>query len=217
MNALLPGVFCWATVLLSAGAVAAAMAAEADETGAGQRLAAGDVVMQETDSSEAGGTARMQILVQAPAKAIWDVVVSCDLAFAFVEGLQECEVLEEGPDRALVHQVVKKGWPIPTHDFVFESLRQPYHRIDFHLVRGNLQAMTGSWLFSETADGTLVDHEVRVQPQMPVPRFLVRRNISRGMPDLLACVRGLAGGSLSVEGKRQDLNRCPGDPPPPAQ
>jgi ribosome-associated toxin RatA of RatAB toxin-antitoxin module len=152
----------------------------------------------------------MQMLVRAPAQAVWAVIVSCELAFRFVDGLQRCEVLEDTGDRALVHQVVDRGWLTPRLDFVFESLRQPWTQIGFRLVEGNLKAMEGTWRFEETASGTLVDYEVRLRPQAPVPGFLVRRNIGRTMPDLLACVRGLAEGSSPDERGQRDLARCAG-------
>lgn len=172
------------------------------------RLLAGEVVARESSGDSSGGSARMQILVQAPPRAVWSVVVSCELAFQFVAGLRECEVRDDTGERALVRQVVDQGWLLPSFDFVFESLRQPWSRIDFRLVEGNLAAMEGSWRFIETPDGTLVDYEMRLRPQAPVPAFLVRRNIGRTMPDLLACVRGLAGGSGTEERRRRDLARC---------
>jgi hypothetical protein len=41
-----------------------------------------------------------------------------------------------------------------------------------------------------------------------VPRFLLRRNLERNMPDLLACVRALADGSGTEALRRSDLARC---------
>jgi hypothetical protein len=72
--------------------------------------------------------------------------------------------------------------------------------------------MEGTWRFDEDPAGTLVDYAVRIQPGVPAPRFIVRRNVQKGMPDLLACVRGLAGGSGSSRQLESDLDRCPGDP-----
>jgi ribosome-associated toxin RatA of RatAB toxin-antitoxin module len=175
------------------------------------RLLAGEVVPHAVESGKAGGSARMQILADAPAEAIWNVIISCEKAFAFVDGLEVCEVLEDSGDRALVHQVVKRGWPIPTQDFIFKSLREPHTEMSFQLVEGNLKVMEGSWRFDEMAEGTLVDYQIRVQPAVAAPKFLVRRNIEKGMPDLLACIRGLAGGSLSEDQAREDLQRCPGE------
>ena len=176
------------------------------------RLLAGEVVALEVDepSGDAarGGAARMQVLVQAPAQDVWAVIVSCDLAFRFIDGLRACEVLEQSAGRALVHQVVDQGWLMPRFDFVFESRRRPYEWIGVSLVKGNLDGMDGSWRFEETAEGTLVEHQLRIRPTAPVPRFLVRRNLRGSMPDLLACVRALANGSGSEARRQSDLARC---------
>jgi ribosome-associated toxin RatA of RatAB toxin-antitoxin module len=193
-----------------AEARAAAPPAGAEDSAVLARLTAGEVVAREASGDSRGGSARMQMLVRAPTQAVWAVIVSCELAFRFVDGLQRCEVLEDSGDRALVHQVVDRGWLMPRLDFVFELQRKPWDRIDFRLVEGNVKALEGSWRFEETPAGTLVDYEIRLRPQAPVPGFLVRRNISRTMPDLLACVRGLAGGSGTGELHEQDLGRCAG-------
>jgi ribosome-associated toxin RatA of RatAB toxin-antitoxin module len=198
--------------ILAADRLPAAPAAASDPP-LRERLLAGEIIARETSSDEAGATGRMQLLVRAPAQAVWEVIVSCDLAFAFVGGLEECEVLEDAGDRALVHQVVNQSWLIPTYDFVFESLRHHYERIDVRLLEGNLKALDGHWSFQETDDGTIIDYRIRIQPSLPAPRFIVRRNISKGMPDMLACIRGLAGGSGSPALEQQDLDRCPGPVP----
>jgi len=191
-------------------AAAAAVRASGEDPAVLERLRGGEIVASEADSDQAGASGRMQLLVKAPARAVWEVIVSCEQAFAFVQGLQSCEVVQDSGDRAVVHQVVKQSWLIPTYDFVFESLRRPYQRIDVHLLEGNLKALDGAWIFHETAEGTLVDYRIRIQPSLPAPRFIVRRNINRGMPDMLACIRGLARGSGSAGLERQDLARCPG-------
>jgi ribosome-associated toxin RatA of RatAB toxin-antitoxin module len=180
-------------------------------------LLSGEIISRETGGGEGGAAGHMQVLVRAPTRAIWEVIISCELAFVFVDGLEVCEVLEDTGDRALVHQVVNQGWLVPRYDYTFESLRQHYGRIDVHLVEGNLKALDGYWAFRETAAGTVVDYEIRIQPSLPAPRFIVRRNIARGMPDMLACIRGLAGGSGSPSSGKRDLDRCPGPVPPDRQ
>ncbi len=178
------------------------------------RLEAGEIVAFDTRSDSGGGSARMQMLVSEPARAIWQVIISCELAFTFVDGLQHCEVLEDSGDRVLVHQVVKRGWPVPKQEYVFESLREPYRSIEFRLVEGNLRVMEGWWRFEEGPGGTLVDYKVTIKPGIPVPSFIVRRNIEKDMPDLLACVRGLAAGPDHRHRVEKDLARCPGARPP---
>jgi ribosome-associated toxin RatA of RatAB toxin-antitoxin module len=206
-KALIPALGVLATALLQAAP------ATLEDPAIRGRLLAGEVVAMEVSSDAAGASGRMQILVNAPAPAIWDVIVSCEAAFSFVDGLQTCEVLEDTGGRALVRQVVNQGWLIPTYDFVFESLRQYDERIDVRLVEGNLKALAGYWLFRETDAGTLVDYQIQIQPALPAPRFIVRRQVMKGMPDMLACIRGLAGGSGTPVLEKQDLGRCPGPVP----
>jgi ribosome-associated toxin RatA of RatAB toxin-antitoxin module len=198
--------------VILAGCAVRASPAAASDSNVQARLRAGEVVALEVDESPGregrGGAARMQVLVQAPARAVWAVIVSCELAYRFIAGLRECEVLEESAGRARVHQVVDQGWLMPRYDFVFESQRRPYEWIGVSLVEGNLDRMQGSWRFVETAAGTLVEHELQIRPAAPVPRFLLRRNLERNMPDLLACVRALADGSGTEALRRSDLARC---------
>ncbi len=187
-------------------------AAESPDSEALERLGNGGIVLLDARSDEAGGSARVQALIQAPVKAVWDIIISCEQAFIFVKGLKKCEIVEEMAGRALIHQVVKTSWIVPTQDFVFESLRDPYREIRFQLVEGNLKAMAGKWRFTEIPDGLLLDYEIRIRPGMPVPAFIVSYVIRKGMPDLIACIRGLAGGSGSVERARGDRERCQGSP-----
>ena len=177
-----------------------------------ERLGNGEILLLEARTDEAGGSARVQAIIHAPAKAVWDVIISCEQTFTFVKGLKKCEIIEDAGHRALIHQVVKTSWLVPNQDFVFESLRDPYHEIRFQLLEGNLKAMQGRWQFTESPDDLLVDYEIRIQPGFPVPAFIVSWVIRRGMPDLIACIRGLAGGSGSMERVTEDLDRCQGTP-----
>ena len=70
--------------------------------------------------------------------------------------------------------------------------------------------MEGRWQFTEGPGGLLLDYEIRIRPGMPVPAFIVSYLIRKGMPDLIACIRGLAGGSGSMERAQGDLERCQG-------
>lgn len=178
------------------------------------QLANGEIVLLDADSSQAGGSARVQALVQAPVESVWNVIASCELSFVFVDGLKQCQVIEDFDNRALVHQVVKRGMLVPTQDFVFESLREPYHEIRFSLVEGSLKEMEGKWKFSETPEGVLIDYSIRVRPVFPVPGFIVSWVMRKGMPDLIACIRGLADGSGSPDRNKNDLERCRGEKAP---
>ncbi|MEE4219461.1 MAG: SRPBCC family protein [Xanthomonadales bacterium] len=175
------------------------------------RLRAGEILLQDTRTDEAGGAGKAQVFAYTEARAFWDVIVSCDLAFVFVDGMRVCETLEASDGRAVVRQVIKKHWLLPKIEYSFESQRRPYKKMTFALIEGDLDIMEGSWRFTPAPAGVLVEYEARIKPSFPVPRWLVRRTIRKDTPDLIACIRGLANGSGSEQMLKSDLARCPGE------
>ena len=169
----------------------------------------GKVVLYEARSDESGGAARARMLVHTSAEAIWNVIISCESAFTYVKGLEFCEVLEDKGGRALVRQAVDPSWIVPKMDYVFESVRDPYREIRFQRISGDLDVLEGYWIFTPVPEGLLVDYEARVKPSIPAPRWLVRYTVKRSMPDLLACIRFLSGGSGSSGQEKSDRERCP--------
>jgi len=176
-----------------------------------ERLKAGEVILETTRTDESGGAAKIVVFIQAPVEAIWDVIYSCENAFIFLEGLKLCEVLEQTSDYTVTRQVVKKGWLIPTQDYSFRTVQEPFKHAEFRLVDGNLKAMEGSWDFIAMPGGVVVLHEIRIQSGVPAPRFIVRQLMRKGMPEMIACMRALADGSVNADMKARDLAKCPGN------
>jgi hypothetical protein len=176
-----------------------------------QRLKAGEVILETTRTDESGAAAKIVFFIQAPVEAIWDVIYSCENAFIFLEGLKLCEVLEQTSDYTITRQVVKKGLLIPTQDYSFRTVQEPFRHAEFRLVEGNLKVMEGSWDFIAMPDGAVVLHEIRIKPAVPAPRFIVRQLMRKGMPEMVACMRGLADGSVNADMKIRDLKMCPGN------
>jgi len=176
-----------------------------------ERLKAGEVILETTRTDESGGAAKIVVFIQAPVEAIWDVIYSCENASIFLEGLKLCEVLEQTSDYTVTRQVVKKGWLIPTQDYSFRTVQEPFKHAEFRLVDGNLKAMEGSWDFIAMPDGVVVLHEIRIQSGVPAPRFIVRQLMRKGMPEMIACMRALADGSVNADMKARDLAKCPGN------
>ena len=154
-----------------------------------QRLERGEIILYETRTDESGGAGRVQALVHAPAADVWAVIISCEQAFLFVDGLKSCEVLEDSGDRARVHQVVKKHWLLPTQDFVFLSLRKPYREIDFELLEGNLDVLEGSWRFTPLPQGLLLEYEARHQGEHGLYRIVFAGLSETGPGSSPACRR----------------------------
>ncbi|MGD9265021.1 MAG: SRPBCC family protein, partial [Lysobacterales bacterium] len=110
------------------------------------------------------------------------------------------------------HHRVKNNWYTPTIDFVYDTRRLSSTHSTFSLVEGNLKILEGHWDFQPAPGGGLVvRHEIRIRSKFPAPRWLVRRVLKNDLPDMLACVRGLARGSGDAELLARDLGRCPGD------
>ena len=202
-------------ILLAAAVAAPTVDLPSDEMM--KRLEKGEVVVEERFTDRPGEAARASILVRAPAKRMWEVITSCELAFAYTEGLKICEVLEDSGTHAVIHQEVKSFWLMPRQEFTLEAQRVPYRFMQFEMLEGSLRALEGSWEFLPVEQGTVVMHEVRVRPPLLLPPFIVRRTLRTNMPDSLACMRALAGGSGSEELRTDDLQRCKGPRPPPVQ
>ncbi len=79
---------------------------------------------------------------------------------------------------------------------------------------GKLDAFEARWSFEPLAEGgLLVEYAIHIEPAVPSPRLLVRHYLRKRLPDLLACLRGLARASGPADQARNDLARCPGEPP----
>lgn len=174
------------------------------------RLKSGEVTAESIRTDESGGAARFQIYIQASAEDIWNVISSCDQAFVFVDGLRQCEILENDGLTTLTRQVVKTSWLVPAQDFTFRTHHEPFRRAEFKRIEGSPREMEGSWDFLDFGSGVIVTHEIRIRPGFPVPRFLIRRVMRNNMPDLLVCVRALANGSTSKAQWVSDSRSCPG-------
>lgn len=177
------------------------------------RLQSGEIMLQTIHSDRPGGAARVTALFHTTAEVVWEVIGDCRFEFIYVRGLKVCEVLQPGRERMLMHHRLRNSWYTPTLDFTFEAIRKPGNFGEAHLVEGNLQVLEGLWRLVPLAEGNgvIVVHEIRIQPQIPAPRWLVRRSLRKDLPDMLACIRGLANASVDKRRIVADLKRCPGD------
>jgi hypothetical protein len=175
------------------------------------QLRSGAILHEHTRRDEPGGAIRAEIFMHANAKDIWDLLIGCGKAFVFVDGLEQCEILELTKNHVLVHQVTDPGILAPVQDYTYKSKFQAFSRMDFDLVEGTMKTIDGSWQFVAVEEGVVVIYNMHVQPNWPVPRFLVRYSIRKSIPHMLACIRALVKGSGSPEKLQQDLDRCPGE------
>lgn len=177
------------------------------------RLLAGEIIVRSVHETDAGGAARAVALMHAPARQVWDTLLSCEQAMVYVDGIRSCDVLEWVGNHSQTRQVVKRPWPLGKLDIVFESTYLPYREIESRLVEGKLDRFESHWWFEEDGDTLLVEYAVLMKPSMPAPKLLVRHYLRKKLPDLMACLRGLADASGTAELRKSDLGRCPNEPP----
>jgi len=179
------------------------------------RLKRGEVLLQTIQDEKPGTAARVTALFQTNAQAIWDIIGYCKYEYIYMQGLKYCEMLDGDQFHMTMRHRLRSSWYTPTLDFTFEANREPGGDGEAHLIDGDLKILEGSWKFSPLADdnSVIVTHEIRIQPKLPAPAWLVRRNLQRDLPAMMACIRGLARASESDDQIERDLKQCPGEVP----
>ena|GEM_PF-1314099 len=177
------------------------------------RLTRGEILLQIVQGEKPGAAARVTALFHTNSQAIWDIIGYCKYEFIYMRGLKFCEMLDGNQFRMTMRHRIRNSWYTPTLDFTFEAHREPGGDGQARLIDGDLKILEGHWKFSPVTNENrvIVVHEIRIQPKLPAPEWLVRRNLQRDLPDMMACIRGLAeasGDNGQIEG---DLKRCPGE------
>jgi len=201
-------------VLIVAASIRPSMAASSDRADDDLlRLKRGEVLLQVLRDEKPGAAARVTALFHSSANVIWDVIGYCKYELIYMRGLKLCEMLEGDQFHMTMHHRLRNSWYTPTLDFIFEARREPGGSGQAQLVSGDLKVLEGSWSLSPvTGDNSVVVvHEVRIQPEIPAPKWLVRRSLRRDLPGMMACIRGLARASGDDGRIDRDLKQCPGD------
>jgi hypothetical protein len=179
------------------------------------RLKRGDILLNTIHSDKSGGAVRVTALFFSSAQAVWDVIGYCRNEFIYLRGLKFCEMLKGDQFQMTKHHRLRSNWYTPTLDFTFDANRDSGGYGEAHLVGGDLDVLEGQWKLVpfEGENSIVVTHEIRIQPKIPVPKWVIRRSLKNDLPGMLACIRGLAGASGSNGHIEGDLKRCPGEIP----
>lgn len=178
-------------------------------------LGRGEILIQTIDDDQSGAAARVTALFDSDADTIWNIIGYCEYEYIYIRGLQSCEMLEGDQFHMKMHHRIHSSWYMPVLDFTFEARREPGGDGVAHLAGGNLKLMEAYWRLSPAGqdNGVIVTHEIRIQTKIPAPRWLIKRSLKRDLPDMLACIRGLARASIKPVSVPDDLKRCPGEIP----
>jgi hypothetical protein len=177
------------------------------------RLKQGEILLETIHSDKSGGAARVTGMFYSKPGVVWDIIGHCNYAIIYMRGLSLCEMLEGNQFRMTMHHRLRSSWYTPTLDYTFMAKRGAEDHGEAYLIEGNLKVLEANWNISSATDGNgiIVVHEIRIQPKLPAPRWLIRRSLRKDLPDMLACIRGLARASGGESRILADLRRCSGE------
>lgn len=176
------------------------------------RLKRGEILLQNIHVEKSGAAARVTALFHSNTNAVWDIIGYCRYQLVYMQGLKLCEVVEGDQFHMTMRHRIRNSWYTPTMDFTFEANREPGGNGQVLLLGGDLNILEGQWKLIPLAgdNHVIVIHEIRIQPKIPAPKWLVRRSLRKDLPGMLACIRGLARASGEDNLIEGDLKQCPG-------
>ncbi len=135
--------------------------------------------------------------IPAPAERIWDRMTDCRYAAKLVSNVTRCRVLQEGPGWDIREHVTAGNLLLPTLRNVFRSDYDPYRRIRFRRVDGDLKAMEGEWGFAAFNEGrwTRVTYQNRLAARILAPPIVVRAGLRKDTPKVLTNLKAVATGA----------------------
>lgn len=134
--------------------------------------------------------------IPAPPQKVWTAMIDCRNAARMVANVTRCQILSQGPGWDVREHVTRGGPLIPSIRNVFRSDYEPYRRIRFHRVEGDLRTMEGAWglIPLNGGKGTRVTYENRLSVRIFAPPALIRAGLRKDTPKVLENLRRIVSG-----------------------
>jgi ribosome-associated toxin RatA of RatAB toxin-antitoxin module len=172
-----------------------------------ERLARGEVVViADIEASRPEVEVAAAVQIAASPQRIFRTMTDCAQALEFVPHLEVCRVLESAPDGSwqIIEHGVDLSWYLPRMDYVFRAEYEPFRRIRFSHVRGDLRENRGTWELHPADEGetiaTILTYRVHVEPRSFMPRWIVRSSLRRDLPRMLRALRERCEEGLTADG-----------------
>ncbi len=185
-----------ATAILALAALAgAAIAAPpwSPDAATDAQLNRGQAWAEVVPAADGAGVIHAAIDINAPPAKVWRVMTDCAYAKRLVVTVTSCKVLHADPSGAwdVREQVTSGNLFMPQIDNVFRSDYQPYTRISFRKVGGNLKTEDGVWLLQPLngGAGTRVIYINHIAANIMAPAALVRAGMKSDTPKVLMNLR----------------------------
>jgi carbon monoxide dehydrogenase subunit G len=159
-----------------------------------RKIESGDIALEaHADPNGRGGAVRAMIDIAAPPQAVWTTILDCERAARMTPSVKRCTVVSrDASDHSeLREHVVKWSFLLPALHSTSRLTLDPYRRIAFRCVGGDIKDCEGQWLL-EPLDGgraTRVTYENRATAPFGLPDGLATMAMRRDVPAALRALR----------------------------
>lgn len=145
------------------------------------------------DLDGVSGRVRAVVDIDAPPEKVWAMMTDCATAGRMLTNLASCRILAGDQRRGwdVREHVTRRNLVFPRMRIVFRSDYEPFSRIRFRLVEGDLKVEQGEWRLQAIGGGrgTRVFYENRLAVDWPVPKALMREALRKDTPKVLMNLR----------------------------
>lgn len=157
-------------------------------------LAKGEAYAEVTpDPDGVSGRVRAVVDIDAPPERVWRVMTDCASAKKLISNLASCRVVDGEQARGwdVREHITRRNLIFPRLRIVFRSDYEPFRRIGFRLVEGDLKVEQGEWRLQALEGGrrTRVFYDNRLAVDWPVPKALIREALRKDTPKALVNLR----------------------------
>jgi hypothetical protein len=152
------------------------------------------------DPDGVSGKVSAVIDIEASPAHVWKVMTDCATAGKMITNLALCTVvsgdIRQGAD--VREHVTRRSLFLPAMRIVFRSVYEPYSRIRFNRVAGDLKVEQGEWRLQPLRGGTAtrVFYENRLAVDWPIPKALLRDGLRKDTPKVLVNLRKACAGAI---------------------
>ncbi|OYX04652.1 MAG: polyketide cyclase [Caulobacter vibrioides] len=147
------------------------------------------------DPDGVSGHVKGVVDVNAPPEKVWRTMTDCAAAKVMITTLAVCRTVEGEMVRGwdIREHVTRRNLVFPGMQIVFRSDYEPYSRIKFRLVGGDLKVQQGEWKLQPLGDGrrTRVFYDNRLAVDWPIPKALIREALRKDTPKVLMNLKRL--------------------------
>lgn len=152
------------------------------------------------DPDGVSGKVSAVIDIEASPAQVWKVMTDCATAGKMISNLARCTIvsgdIRQGVD--VREHVTHRSLFLPAMRIVFRSVYEPYSRIRFNRVAGDLKVEQGEWRLQSLRGGaaTRVFYENRLAVDWPIPKALLREGLRKDTPKVLVNLRRACAGAI---------------------